>query len=69
MLRVNLSSGFSTRSDTNWAVQPQKVAKGLKFGIQEVHSYWAAALRLLFFRISKNRFSHDATDLCLIGAL
>ena len=27
------SSGFSTRSDTNRAVQPQKMARGLKFRI------------------------------------
>ena len=25
--------GFPTRSDTNWAVQPQKMVEGLKFGI------------------------------------
>ena len=24
--------GFSTRSNTNWAIQPQKMARGLKFG-------------------------------------
>ena len=29
--RENLSSGFSTRSITNLAVQPQKMARGLKF--------------------------------------
>ena len=29
----NRSSGFPTRSDTNWAVQPQKRARGLKFRI------------------------------------
>ena len=26
---------FPTRSDTNQAVQPQKMARGLKFGIKE----------------------------------
>ena len=31
----NRSSGFPTRSDTNQAVQPQKMARGLKFCIQE----------------------------------
>ena len=25
--------GVSDQSDTNWAVQPQKMARGLKFGI------------------------------------
>ena len=29
----NQSFGFLTRSDTNWAVQPQKMARGLKFRI------------------------------------
>ena len=29
----NPSSGFPTRSDTNWAVQPQEMARGLKFRI------------------------------------
>ena len=30
---TNLSSGFPTRSDKNQAVQPQKIARGLKFWI------------------------------------
>ena len=29
----NLSSGFTTRSYTNRAVQPQKMARGMKFWI------------------------------------
>ena len=29
------SSGFPTRSDTNWAVQSQNMARGLKFRIQK----------------------------------
>ena len=65
----NQSSGFPTRSDTNWAVQPQNVARGLKFRILEVDGlyylysenkgadqlriYCAADLRLCF-RICKN---------------
>ena len=32
-LRENRSSGFPTGSDTNRAVQPQKIARGLKFRI------------------------------------
>ena len=56
--------GVSNKSDTNQAVQPQKMARGLKFGIQEVEglyypcsetkgagqlrSYCAADLRLCF---------------------
>ena len=31
----NLSSGFQTRSDTNQAVQPQKMARDLKYRIWE----------------------------------
>ena len=57
-------SGFPTRSNTNGAVQPQKMARGLKFQILEVEglyylysenkgadqlrSYCAADLRLCF---------------------
>ena len=29
----NVSSGFPTRSDTNWSVQPREIARGLKFRI------------------------------------
>ena len=36
MSREILSSGFPTRSETNQAVQPQKMAIGLKFRLQEV---------------------------------
>ena len=32
-IRENLSSGLPTRSDTNQAVQPQRMARGLKFRI------------------------------------
>ena len=35
-LRENRSLGFPTRSDTNQAVQQQKMARGLKFWIEEV---------------------------------
>ena len=35
-LVVRKPSGFPTWSDTNRAVQPQKIARGLKFRIQEV---------------------------------
>ena len=39
--RENQSSGFPTRSDTNWAVQPQKMARGLKFQIEEVEGLYS----------------------------
>ena len=32
-MQENLSLGFTTRSYINWAVQPQKMARGLKFWI------------------------------------
>ena len=34
------SSGFPSRSDTNWAVMPQKMARGLKFRIKEVEGLY-----------------------------
>ena len=69
--RDKLSSGFPTRSDTNRAVQPQKMAIGLKFQIQKVggfhylcsenkgadqlRGYRAADLRLCFRLLSKKQ--------------
>ena len=41
------SSGIPTRLDTNRAVEPQKMATGLKFGIEEVEG--------LFYFCSKNK--------------
>ena len=43
--RENLFSGFPTRSATNRGVQPQKMARGLKFRIKEVEG--------LFFYVEK----------------
>ena len=70
----NRSSGFPTRSDTNRAVQPQKMTRGYEFrikveeglyypysenkGADQLRSYCAAALRLNF-QICKIPFSHD----------
>ena len=36
----NLSSGFRTLSDTNRALQPHIMARGLKFWIQEVEGLY-----------------------------
>ena len=36
----NLSSGFPTRSYINRAVQPQTMARGLKFKIQKVDGFY-----------------------------
>ena len=52
-LRENLSSGFPTSSDTNRAVQPLKMARGLKFQIYEVE--------LLYYLCSENK---GAEQLC-----
>ena len=66
--------GFPTRSDTNRAVQPQEMARGLKFRILEVKGLYyscsenkgasqfpvTAKLICVFdFAFAKNRFSHN----------
>ena len=71
----NLSLWVRTRSDTNWAVQQQKMARGLKFRIQEIEglNYLCSKnkdadqlhinLQLIcaiVFAYAKSRFSHDA---------
>ena len=40
MSRESLSLRFPARYDTNWAVQPQKMARGLKFQINEVEGFY-----------------------------
>ena len=78
----NLSSGFPTRCNTNWAVQPQKIARALEFrikavkglyylcsenkGADQMPGYHAADLPLCF-HICKSRFSHDAAQLIELG--
>ena len=67
--------GFPTRSDTNRAVQPLKMARGSKFPIKKVEGLFClysenkgadqlcgyrTADPCLCFRICKNQFSHDA---------
>ena len=65
--------GFLTRSDTNWAVQQHKMARGLKFRIyvaeglyypysenrwaDQLHGYREADLRLCFGICKKPVFS------------
>ena len=69
----NRSSGFPTRSDTNRAVQPQKIAGGLKFriyveeglyylcsenkGADQLRGYHKADLRFCFRICKKPVFS------------
>ena len=73
--------GVSTRSDTNQAVQSQKMDRGLKFLIQKVEgfyylcsenkgadqlcSYCAADLHLCFCIYGKRRFSRDVAQIIL----
>ena len=67
---------ISTRSDTNRAVQPQKVARGLKEeeGLHYLCSEYKSADQLcgylicafVCFCICKNRFSHDAVHSILV---
>ena len=74
VLGENLSSGFPTRSDTNPAVQPQKMARGLKFWIYEAEglyylcsknkdAYQLQADLCLCFCVCISRFSHDAAQI------
>ena len=58
----NRSWGFPTRSDTNRSVQPQKVARGLKFRMQVVEG--------LYYPYSENKGAdqlrgYREADLCL----
>ena len=69
-----MSSVFQTRSDSDHAVQPQKMARGLKFriwedeglyypcsknkGADQMRGHRAADLRLCF-HMRKDRFSLD----------
>ena len=57
--REDLSSGFMTRSDTNWAVLPQKMARDLKFRIKVTMQLICAFV----FAYTESRFSHDAAQL------
>ena len=53
-MKKNLSLGFPIRSNTNQAVQPQKIARGLKFQIVEVKG--------LYYLCSKNKASIQLCD-------
>ena len=67
-----MSSGFQTRSDTNWTDQPQKMDRGLTFrievveelyylrsenkGADQLHGYRTTDLRLYFSHMQKADF-------------
>ena len=73
-----MSSGFLTRSDTNRAVQPHMIARGLKFrmwiekglyylcsenkGADQLRSYHEADLRLCFRICKKPVFSRRGSN-------
>ena len=69
-----------TRSDTNWAAKPQKMARGLKFRIKEVEGLYyqysenkdadqlrvtAKLICIFVFAYAKSRFSQDAAQFML----
>ena len=71
----NLFLGFLNRSDTNQAVQQQKMARGLSYHIYVVEEIYylcrenkeadqlhgtAALICIFVFTYAKSRFSHDA---------
>ena len=53
--REKLSLGFSTRSDTNQAVQPKKMATG--------YIFYAVKNKNLCFSTAKSRVSHDVAHM------
>ena len=71
-----MSSGFSTRSDTNQAIKPHKTVRGLKFLIQEEVLYYicsktkalircavtAQLICAFVFEYAKSKFSHDTAQ-------
>ena len=52
------TSGFTTRSDTNQAVQQQKIARGLKFRITEVEG--------LYYPCSENKGADQLPPYCVV---
>ena len=66
VLRENLSLGFSlTKFDTNQAVQPQKMARGLKIDLE-------CYIEGLYYLFSENKGAdklcdHCAADLCFLA--
>ena len=61
--RENLSSGLSTRWDSNRPAQLQKLARALKFRIWKLEAVCAGWSAPLLFVYGKNRFSHDGAHI------
>ena len=61
---------FSTRSDTNRAVQPHKMVRGLKFRVYEVDGLYylcSENKRVYAFAYAKRRFSHNEAHILCFG--
>ena len=73
----NPSLGFPTRSVTNWAVQPQKMAGGLKSRIKKEEGLYylcsenkgAELICFFVFANAKSRFSHDVAHTIMLQML
>ena len=62
--------GFQTRSNTNRAVQSQKMARGLKFGIKEVEGFTVCVAKTKALISSTSLFSHmQNAGLLMIGSI
>ena len=61
MTPENRSLGFPKRSDTNQAVQPQKIARGLKFRIYEVNG--------LYYLCSENKGANQLHGFLMTGLI
>ena len=66
---------FSTRSDSNQAVQLQKIARGLKFRIKKEEGFYiiiimkftAKLICVFVFAYAKCWFSHDAAQIVSVA--
>ena len=58
---INLASGFATRSDKNQAVQPQKIARDLKF--------WILKEEGLYYLCSENKDADKLRSNCAADLL
>ena len=72
LLNMSCLWGFQTRLDTNLAVQPQRMARGLKPQIYVVEGLYhqcserKADLCLCFRIYAKGRFAHDEAHMSLV---
>ena len=75
--RQNPFSGFARSSDTNGAVQPQKIVRDLKYRIEEIYRLYFLCNEnkgtvdncAFVFVYGKSRFSHDTAHFLKFPAL